>query len=125
MLLRDSTVARRVRAHLLDAETAARPAPVPAQEGRGEPARSSDAAGAYEYRALEKRVGAVESAVSEIGGVLQELGPVIGRMSVRLERVDRRLEEMDRRLVNTECVVSAMSQRMAEMGEDIRVLRGC
>lgn len=97
MLLRDSEIARRVRAYLLDAEEGARPADVPAPR----------------YAALERRVTDVECAVSGIGGVLRELAPVIGRMSVRLERVDRRLEEMDRRLVNTERVVGAMSQRLA------------
>lgn len=130
MLLRDSPVAQRVRALLLDVEEAHRrpPAAEPgADEGCRPAARESCA---YGRRTLERRVGAVESAVSEIGGVLRELGPVVGRMSVRLERMDRRLEwvdrrldEMDRRMVNTECVVSAMSQRMAAMGEDVRVLR--
>lgn len=107
MLLRDSDVARRVRAYLLDAEEGTRAvdagrAAAPAERDR--------------YDSLDRRVTNVESAVSQIGSVLQELGPVIGRMSVRLERMDRRMEEMDRRLVNTERVVCAMSQRMARCG---------
>ncbi|MGH3312711.1 MAG: hypothetical protein ACRDP3_19380 [Streptomyces sp.] len=104
MLLRDSEIARRVRAYLLDVE---------------ESARNSEAAPAPSagYAALDRRVTKVESAVSHIGSVLQELGPVIGRMSVRLERMDRRLEDMDRRLVNTERVVGAMSQRLARCGQ--------
>ncbi len=102
MLLRDSDVARRVRAYLLDAEEGARAAAAPAES--------------EQYASLDRRVTNVESAVSEVGSVLQELGPVIGRMSVRLERMDRRMEEMDRRLVNTERVVCAMSQRLARCG---------
>lgn len=96
MLLRDSDVARRVRAYLLDVEESARRTASPPAE-------------ASRYAALDRRVGDVESAVSQIGTVLQELGPVIGRMSARLER-------MDRRLVNTERLVCAMSQRMARCG---------
>ena len=102
MLLRDSDVARRVRAYLLDVEERGR-----TTAAAGEPERVAE---------LDRRVTDVESSVTRIGSVLQELGPVIGRMSVRLERMDRRMEEMDRRLVNTERVVCAMSQRMARCG---------
>jgi uncharacterized coiled-coil protein SlyX len=113
MLLRDSEIAQRVRAYLLDVE---------------ERARATSASGASgpapEHASLDRRVTNVESAVSHIGSVLQELGPVIGRMSVRLERVDNRLAEMERRQVGTERVVGAMSQRLADMGEDMRTMRG-
>nr|WP_206323082.1 hypothetical protein [Streptomyces sp. HNM0575] len=104
MLLRDSEIARRVRSYLLDVEASTRTTAVPAETAR--------------YESLDRRVSDLETAVSHIGPVLQELGPVIGRMSVRLERMDRRLEEMDRRLVNTERVVGAMSQRMAQWAPD-------
>jgi uncharacterized coiled-coil protein SlyX len=110
MLLRDSEIAQRVRAYLLDVEERARTAPA---SGPGP-----------EHAALDRRVTNAESAVSHIGSVLQELGPVIGRMSVRLERVDNRLAEMERRQVSTERVVGAMSQRLADMGEDMRTMRG-
>jgi uncharacterized coiled-coil protein SlyX len=110
MLLRDSEIAQRVRAYLLDVEERPRTAPA---SGPGP-----------EHAALDRRVTNAESAVSHIGSVLQELGPVIGRMSVRLERVDNRLAEMERRQVSTERVVGAMSQRLADMGEDMRTMRG-
>ncbi|HEV7627689.1 MAG TPA: hypothetical protein VGO89_14440 [Streptomyces sp.] len=110
MLLRDSDIARRVRAYLLDAEEGTR---------TSEPAPGL-AAG---YASLDRRVTKVESAVCHIGSVLQELGPVIGRISVRLERVDLRLGEMERRQVNTERLVGAMSQRLAGMGEELRTMR--
>ena len=110
MLLRDSEIAQRVRAYLLDVEERARTTPA---SGPGP-----------EHAALDRRVTNVESAVSHIGSVLQEVGPVIGRMSVRLERVDNRLAEMERRQVSTERVVGAMSQRLADMGEDMRTMRG-
>ncbi len=94
MLLRDSAVARRVRAYLLDVEAT----------GAGlEPAPDSTT--------LEPRVANLEAAVQDIGASFRELGPVIHRMSVRLERVDRRM-------VNTEKLVCEMSRRMADMGED-------
>lgn len=89
MLLRDSEVARRVRAYLLDVE-----------EGARMPSQATLAS-------LPARVTVLESAVQDIGHTLRELGPVIHRMSVRLERVDRRLE-------NTERVVCAMSSRLAD-----------
>lgn len=101
MLLRDSEVARRVRAYLLDVEKAALPGP-------REPASVS--------AALEPRVAKLESAVVDIGTMFQELGPVIHRMSVRMERIDRRM-------MNTERLVCEMSSRMADMGEDMRVMR--
>lgn len=97
MLLRDSEVARRVRAYLLDVEAGARSAVVPGGE-------------------LEPRVARLESAVADIGATFRELGPVIHRMSVRLERVDRRM-------AHTEKLVGEMSRRMADMGEDTRVMR--
>jgi hypothetical protein len=89
MLLRDSEVARRVRAYLLDVEQGAR---MPSVET---------------LASLPARVTVLESAVQDIGHTLRELGPVIHRMSVRLERVDRRLE-------NTERVVCAMSSRLTD-----------
>ncbi|EST37531.1 hypothetical protein N566_12565 [Streptomycetaceae bacterium MP113-05] len=101
MLLRDSEVARRVRAYLLDVEKAALPGP-----------RESAPVSA----ALEPRVAKLESAVVDIGTMFQELGPVIHRMSVRMERIDRRM-------VNTERLVCEMSRRMTDMGEDMRVMR--
>ncbi|WP_181765540.1 hypothetical protein [Streptomyces albidus (ex Kaewkla and Franco 2022)] len=112
MLLRDSEIARRVRAYLLDAEAGTRPG-----------ADTTAAPAGAGYASLDRRVTNVESAVSHIGSVLQELGPVIGRMSVRLERVDHRLAEMERRQVATERVVGAMSQRLVDMGEDMRTMR--
>ncbi|MFC4495506.1 hypothetical protein ACFPA8_15350 [Streptomyces ovatisporus] len=111
MLLRDSDVARRVRAYLLDAEESARAATTTA---------SATPPG---YASLDRRVTNLESAVADAGSVLRELGPVIGRISSRLERVDHRLLQMERRQVNTERVVSAMSRRLADMGEDMRTMR--
>lgn len=99
MLLRDSEVARRVRAYLLDVEATG--------AGR-EPAPASTT--------LEPRVANLEAAVQDIGASFRELGPVIHRMSVRLERVDRRM-------VNTEKLVCEMSRRMADMGEDRPAMR--
>lgn len=101
MLLRDSEVARRVRAYLLDVEKAAVPGP-----------RESSSVSA----ALEPRVAKLESAVGDIGAMFQELGPVIHRMSVRMERIDRRM-------VNTERLVCEMSRRTADMGEEMRGMR--
>ncbi len=97
MPLRDSEVARRVRAYLLDVEEGSR---MPSPET---------------LASLPARVTVLESAVQDIGHSLRELGPVIHRMSVRLERVDRRLE-------NTERVVCAMSSRLAE---HLRQPHGC
>ncbi|MDT0378889.1 hypothetical protein RM572_08900 [Streptomyces sp. DSM 42041] len=94
MLLRDSEVARRVRAYLLDVEAEAAPV----------------------SSALEPRVAKLESAVGDIGAMFQELGPVIHRMSVRMERIDRRM-------VNTERLVCEMSRRTADMGEEMRGMR--
>jgi len=131
MLLRDSDVARRVRAYLLDVEENARTVTATTSAPPG-------------YSPLDRRVTNLESAVSHIGPVLQELGPVIGRISrrleqvghrlegvdrrleqvdLRLEGVDHRLTEMERRQVSTERVVSAMSRRLADMSEDMRTMR--
>lgn len=108
MLLRDSEIARRVRAYLLDVEEGSRNSEVEVPEAG--------------YVSLDRRVTHLESAVSHIGSVLQELGPVIGRISVRLERVDRRLQEMERRQVSTERVVGAMSRRLADVADDVQRL---
>jgi hypothetical protein len=112
MLLRDSIVARRVRAYLLDAEERAR-------QPQGSRVVS-----------LEKRVTNVESAIADIGPALRDLGPLLHRMAVRLENVERRvehvdgrLEGMDRRLENTERVVCAMSERLADVAADLKDLR--
>ncbi|GGO49310.1 hypothetical protein GCM10012287_26350 [Streptomyces daqingensis] len=114
MLLRDSDVARRVRAYLLDVEGRRRTGPgVVASPAEPAPGDAS----------LERRVTNLECAVSDVGSVLRELGPVIARISSRLERVDHRLLQMERRQVNTERVVSAMSRRLADMGEDMRAMR--
>jgi predicted RNase H-like nuclease (RuvC/YqgF family) len=111
MLLRDSSVARRVRAYLLDAEERAR-----------QPQQASVS--------LDKRVTNVEAAMADIGPALRDLGHVIHRMAVRLENVerrvehvDRRVERMDRRLDNTERVVCAMSERLADVAADLKELR--
>lgn len=102
MLLRDSAVARRVRAYLLDtAERARRPEGVPA---------SSSAS-------LERRVSNIESVLADVGPALRDLGPVIHRVADRLEHVERRVD-------NTERIVGAMSQRLAEVALDVRELRG-
>jgi hypothetical protein len=97
MLLRDSTVARRVRAYLLDAEERAR-----------QPQQTSVS--------LEKRVTNVEAAMADIGPALRDLGHVIHRMAVRLENVERRVDNTDR-------VVCAMSERLADVAADLKDLR--
>jgi hypothetical protein len=99
MLLRDSIVARRVRAYLLDAEERAR-------QPQGSRVVS-----------LEKRVTNVEAAIADIGPALRDLGPLIHRMAVRLENVERRVDNTDR-------VVCAMSERLADIAADVRDLRG-
>ncbi|MGP3969840.1 hypothetical protein [Streptomyces sp. 6N223] len=111
MLLRDSAVARRVRAYLLDAEESTR---LPRREAP----------------ALERRVTNVEAAIADIGPALRDLGPLIHRMAVRLENVERRVEHvdgrverMDRRLENTERVVCAMSERLADVAAGLKDLR--
>ncbi|SCK21814.1 hypothetical protein H181DRAFT_01590 [Streptomyces sp. WMMB 714] len=114
MLLRDSDVARRVRAYLLDVESRRRTEPDVAATSASPPAG---------YASLERRVTNLECAVTDVGSVLRDLGPVIGRISSRLERVDHRLLQMERRQVSTERVVSAMSRRLADMGEDMRTMR--
>lgn len=98
MLLQDSHVARRIRAYLLDAEERTRPG--------------------QRVRALERRVDGVESALGDIGPALRELGPLLHRMNERLERAERRLDSTDR-------VIGAMSQRLADVAEDVRDLLGC
>jgi hypothetical protein len=100
MLLRDSEVARRVRAYLLDVEEETR---TPSPET---------------LASLPARVTVLESAVDDIGHTLRELGPVIHKMSVRLERVDRRLE-------NTERIVCAMSGRLADHPRQSQQSQGC
>lgn len=89
MLLRDSDVARRVRAYLLDAEEAGR----------------SHAACAPRFAVLEARVGAVESQLYAVGLSLRELGPLLARM---LER----LEQLDRRLTSTNEVLAALAEKV-------------
>ncbi|MEC4015810.1 hypothetical protein [Streptomyces sp. H27-D2] len=102
MLLRDSDVARCVRAYLLDVE---------------ETHRRSPAEPSADYHSLDRRVTAIESCLAGIGPVLQELGPVIGRISARLDRVDQRLDDIDMRLHATNRVVCAMSERLAGLTE--------
>jgi hypothetical protein len=104
MLLRDSAVARRVRAYLLDAEESTR---LPR----------------HESPALERRVTNTEAAIADIGPALRDLGHLIHRMSVRLESTERRVERVDRRLENTERVVCAMSERLADVAADLKDLR--
>ncbi len=110
MLLRDSEVARCVRAYLLDTEETART--VTANDPR--------------YDGLEHRVSDLEGSMAHIGPALQELGPVLRRMSARLESMDRRLEAVDvrlagvdRRLDATNRVVGAMSIRLTDLSEDV------
>jgi len=112
MLLRDSEVARQVRTYLLDVEETARP-------GRPTGRRPAE-------RPLEARVTDVESCLGDVGAALRELGPVLQRTSARLDRIDQRLDLMDsrlafmdRRLDNTNQVVCAVSERMADM--DVRL----
>lgn len=95
MLLRDSTVARQVRAYLLDTEEHARRSGPPS---------------------LERRVTGIESVLADIGPALRDLGPMIHRMSVRLERVEQRVNNTDR-------VVGAMSARLADVAADLKDLR--
>ncbi|MBQ0864331.1 hypothetical protein [Streptomyces sp. RK75] len=124
MLLRDSVVAQRVRAYLLDVEEVARAHPgVEAVRQSAEELRQTVRTLAAGYGSLDRRVGNLEAAGAELGAVLQELGPVIGRISTRVERMDHRLAETGRRTERTEQVVCAMSQRLADMGEDMRAMR--
>jgi hypothetical protein len=104
MLLRDSAVARRVRAYLLDVEEISR------QPGR-------------DVGSLNKRVTNVEAAIADVGTALRDLGYLIHRMSARLENVERRVERVDRRADNTERVVCAMSERMADVAADLKEWR--
>ena len=125
MLLRDSDIARRVRAYLLDVGGDAQShgvngaAPCP-DEGLKDTVRTL----ALGYGALDRRTTGLEVTGAELGAVLQELGPVIGRISERLERMDSRLVETERRTENTEKVVCAMSQRLADLCEEMREMRG-
>ncbi|WP_244502585.1 hemolysin XhlA family protein [Streptomyces oceani] len=116
MLLRDSAVARQVRAYLLDAE----------EHGGDHTPAPATCTPLSAHTALASRVSGTERALSEIGSVLQELGPVIHHMSIRLARVDQRLEDVDRRLTevnrrsaNTDRVVCEMSHRLADMRSDL------
>ncbi|MCU4747916.1 MULTISPECIES: hypothetical protein [Streptomyces] len=93
MLLRDSPVAREVRAYLLDAV-----------EGNGTPA--SD---------LEPRVAALEGLMADIGPALRDLGMVLHR---RDQRVVHSLRRVDNRLEKTEWIVAGMSARLAELAGD-------
>lgn len=93
MLLRDSAVARQVRAYLLNTEEQAR-----------------------HPQSLGQRVTNIESVLADIGPALRDLGPLIYRMSVRLERVEQRVDNTDR-------VVSAMSVRLADLAADVKDLR--
>jgi hypothetical protein len=98
MLLRDSDVARRVRAYLLDAE---------------ESGRSHEAC-VPRFEALEARMTAVESQLHAVGASLQELGPLLARM---LDRLD----QLDRRLTSTNQVLAALSDRVHRI--DQRLVR--
>jgi hypothetical protein len=97
MLLRDSAIARRVRAYLLDSEERARQP----QDG---------------VASRERRVTNIESVLADVGPALRDLGPVIQRVAVRLENVERRVDHTDR-------VVCAMSERLADMASDLKDLR--
>ncbi|WP_326689317.1 hypothetical protein OIE63_20560 [Streptomyces sp. NBC_01795] len=125
MLLRDSDIARRVRVYLLDVEGTTHPhTRSGATRCPGEELRDTVRTLAVGYGSLDRRVSGLESAGAELGAVLQELGPVIGRISERLERMDSRLVETERRTEHTEKVVCSMSQRLADMGEEMREMRG-
>ncbi|WP_428814878.1 hypothetical protein SALCHL_003238 [Streptomyces albus subsp. chlorinus] len=129
MLLRDSAVAQRVRAYLLHAEesTHLRPAAHPGVEEvrrSAEQLRQTVRTLAAGYGALDRRVSSLEAAGAELGTVLQELGPLIGRLSERIARMDHRLVETERRTERTEQVVCATSQRVADLGAEMRALRG-
>ncbi|MEU1276994.1 hypothetical protein [Streptomyces sp. NPDC005805] len=90
MLLRDSDIARRVRAYLLDAEEGWRDS----------------------HASLDRRVTETERGLAGVGAALQELGPVLQRMSLRLDSLDRRLDATNR-------VVGAMSSRLCELSDDM------
>lgn len=115
MLLRDSPVARQVRAYLLDVEARSR---VPGAGVREGAARPAAAAGS-----LETRVRNVELALADIGPALRDLGPVLHRMSARLEKVERGVARTERRLDRTERVVGAMSERLSQVATEVRELR--
>ncbi|WP_097865546.1 hypothetical protein [Streptomyces sp. rh34] len=95
MLLRDSDIARCVRAYLLDAEESLR----------------------TQYASLDRRVTRIESCLTGVGSALQELGPVLVRMSERLDSLDRKVEM-------THQVVGAMSLRLTDVRQDVVRLDG-
>ncbi|WP_346135023.1 hypothetical protein [Streptomyces carpaticus] len=96
MLLRDSAVAREVRAYLLDA------------------VEGNTAAGA----GLEQRVTAIEGVLAGIGPALRDVALVVNRMDDRLRRVETRLADVETRLGNTEHIVAGMSVRLADLAGD-------
>lgn len=123
MLLRDSTIAQRVRTYLLNVEESAHPGVVKTHRAVEE-LRETLRGLTDGHDELDRRLTRVEGSTHDIGRVLQELGPVIGRLSSRLERMDHRLVETERRTSRTEQVVCAMSERLAGMGEEMRSMRG-
>ncbi|MGW3296045.1 hypothetical protein ACWC9S_18920 [Streptomyces xiamenensis] len=110
MLLRDSPVAREVRAHLLNAV-----------ERNGAPAAD-----------LERRVGAIEGVLGEVGSAMRDLAMVVHRMDDRLRRmearlgdvetrlgdVETRLDRMGTELESTQRIVAGMSVRLADLAGD-------
>lgn len=110
MLLRDSPVAREVRAHLLNAV-----------ERNGAPAAD-----------LERRVSAIEGALGEVGSAMRDLAMVVHRVDDRLRRMETRLGDMDTRLgdvenrldhmrtelESTQRIVAGMSVRLADLAGD-------
>ncbi|WP_052385258.1 hypothetical protein [Streptomyces sp. NRRL F-2890] len=103
MLLRDSPVAREVRAYLLDAV-----------EGHGAPAAD-----------LERRVAALEGLLADIGPALRDVGAVLHRVDDRLRRVETRLGDVETRLdhmrtelESTQRIVAGMSVRLADLAGD-------
>ncbi|WP_299529457.1 hypothetical protein [uncultured Streptomyces sp.] len=90
MLLRESDIARCVRAYLLDAEDELR----------------------ARHDVLDHRVTRIEHCLADVGSALTELGPVLRRMS-------ERFDSLDRRLGSTHRLVGAISVRLADVSQDV------
>ncbi|MFB7899016.1 hypothetical protein ACFC1B_22090 [Streptomyces xiamenensis] len=97
MLLRDSPVAREVRAYLLDAV-----------EGHGAPAAD-----------LERRVAALEGLLADIGPALRDVGAVLHRVDDRLRRVETRLGDMETRLGDVETRLGDVETRLDHMRTEL------
>jgi hypothetical protein len=149
MLLRDSDTARRVRTYLLDAEEATRSSQTVAPAGYMSMEQLwADAAVRIgerilagpigeRFTAMEVRQDNVEAHLHRVGSSLMELGPVLSRISTRMEelscrveglstRVDgisTRLDGMELRLDSVYEVVGAMSERISDLGVDMKAVK--